>query len=165
MDTMAAIKYKLSAVLVLSLAAVGCQSSPAPTAVRYDNGRFMDVWGTYTRCLSTDDAQSAALYSGKLHEMSQTQAPRSSLDDFLPTQFKHVITQPSSRMAVDVQAMAASCSLHTGTLALTTGNHDLAQHQFTQILHSYPQPDYAYYAEQARELLTQLKLALQASLR
>ena len=164
MEAMADSKFKLFAVVVISLAAVGCQSSPINTSVRYDNVRFMDVWSTYTQCLSSGDTQSAALYSAKLHDVSQRQANQSPWENFLPAQLKNVIAQPSSRLAVDVHAMAASCSLHTGTLALTAGEHDLARNQFTQILNSHTQSDYSYYAAQARERLSHLELALQASL-
>ena len=162
---MADLKFKFFAIMVISLAAVGCQSSPVSTSVRYDNVRFMDVWSTYTRCLSTVESQSAALYSAKLYSVSQTQTNRSPLEHFLPAQFKNVITPPSSRLAVDVQAMAASCSLHTGTLALTAGEPDLARNQFIQVLNSHTQSDYSYYAAQARARLAELELTLQASLR
>jgi hypothetical protein len=151
--------------MVLSLAAVSCQSSPVSTSVRYDNVRFMDVWSTYTSCLSTVNRQSAALYSAKLYSVSQTQTNRSPLENFLPAQLKNIITSPSSRLAVDIQAMAASCSLHTGTLALTAGESDLARTQFIQVLNSYTQSDYSYYAAQARARLSELELTLQASLR
>jgi len=164
-DTMADLKFKFFAVVLISLAAVGCQSSPVNTSVRYDNVSFMDVWSTYTRCLSTVDSQSAALYSAKLYSVSQTQTNRSPLENFLPAQFKNVITPPSSRLAVDVQAMAASCSLHTGTLALRAGEPDLARNQFIQVLNSHTQSDYSYYAAQARARLSELELTLQASLR
>lgn len=156
---------KLFGVMVIGLALVGCQSSPVSTSVRYDNVRFMDLWSTYTGCLSTQDTSSAALYSAKLYEVSLAQAKKSSFENYLLTPFKTVITQPSSRLAVDVQAMAAACSLHTGTLALTAGAYDLARNQFTQILNTHSQSDYSYYVEQARARLSELELTLQASLR
>ncbi|MBI4000204.1 MAG: hypothetical protein HY348_00265 [Nitrospira defluvii] len=165
MDAMKELRFGLFGILITSLAAVGCQSSPASTSVRYDNVRFMDVWSTYTHCLSTEETQSAMLDSTKLHEVSQTQANQSLLENFLPAQFKNMVTQPSSRLAVDVHAMAASCSLHAGALALAVGEHDLARNQFRQILNSHPQSDYSYYAAQARARLSHLELTLQAALR
>lgn len=162
---MANLKFKLFAVLAISLSMVGCQSNPANTSVRYDNVGFMDVWNTYTYCLSTTDSQSAARYSVKLHDVNQAQTNRSSLDNFLPVPFKEVISQPTPRLAVDVSAMAASCGLHTGTLALRAGEYDLARERFTQVLRLHTQSDYSYYAAQARARLYDLELTLQVSLR
>jgi hypothetical protein len=162
---MATLKFKFFAVFAVCLAVVGCQSSPTSTSVRYDNVGFMDVWNTYTHCLSTNDSQSAVRHSTKLHDVNETQINRLPPDNFLLAQFKQVISQPATRLAVDVSAMAASCGLHTGTLALTAGEYDLARSQFTQILTRHIQSDYPYYATQARARLSDLELALQASLR
>ena len=51
------IRAGIFAILVAALSVVGCQSNPATTSVRYDNVRFMDVWSTYTHCLSSDQTQ------------------------------------------------------------------------------------------------------------
>ena len=165
MDTRKELRLGLFTILITTFSAVGCQSSTAGTSVRYDNVSFMDVWTTYTHCLSTKEAQAAILDSTKLHEVSQTQENKSPLETFVPTQFKSMVAQPSSRLAVDIHAMAAACSLHTGTLALSVGEHDLARIQFRQILNSHTQSDYSYYAEQARARLSHLEQNLQASLR
>jgi hypothetical protein len=159
------IRAGIFAILVASLSVVGCQSNPATTPVRYDNVRFMDVWSTYTHCLSSDQTQSALLDSHKLREVSQAQALRSPLEDFLPTKLKSMVTQPTSRLAVDVHAMAAACSLHAGNLAVAVGEHDLARNEFRQVLENQTQSDYSYYASQARERLSYLDLTLQAALR
>ena len=159
------IRAGIFAILVASLSLVGCQSNPATTSVRYDNVRFMDVWSTYTHCLSSDQTQSALLDSHKLREVSQSQALRSPLDDFLPTKLKSMVTQPAARLAVDVHAMAAACSLHAGNLAVAVGEHDLARNEFRQVLENQTQSDYSYYASQARERLSYLDLTLQAALR
>ena len=159
------IRVGIFAILVAALSVVGCQSNPATTSVRYDNVRFMDVWSTYTHCLSSDQTQSALLDSHKLREVSQSQALRSPLDDFLPTKLKSMVTQPAARLAVDVHAMAAACSLHAGNLAVADGEHDLARNEFRQVLENQTQSDYSYYASQARERLSYLDLTLQAALR
>lgn len=159
------IRVGIFAILVAALSVVGCQSNPATTSVRYDDVRFMDVWSTYTHCLSSDQTQSALLDSHKLREVSQSQALRSPLDDFLPTKLKSMVTQPAARLAVDVHAMAAACSLHAGNLAVAVGEHDLARNEFRQVLENQTQSDYSYYASQARERLSYLDLTLQAALR
>lgn len=151
--------------LVMALFAVGCQSNPALTPVRYDNVRFMDVWSTYTHCLSAEDSQLALQDSTKLRDVSRAQTTRSSLDTILPAGLKNMVSQPASRLAVDVHAMAASCSLHAGNLAMSSGDLDVARNQFREVLHGHAESDYAYYTTQARERLTQLELTLQAALR
>jgi hypothetical protein len=105
------------------------------------------------------------LDSSKLREVSRIQTTRSSLETILPTSLKNMVTQPGSRLAVDVHAMAAACSLHAGDLALSAGEPDLARDQFREVLHSHTESDYSYYTAQARERLTQLELTLQAALR
>lgn len=164
MDTVRKVTLGLFAIVITVFAAVGCQSTPAGISVRYDNVRFMDVWNTYSHCLSTEEFQSAVLDSTKLQEVSQIQASSSGPENFLPAQFKNLIDQSSSRQAVDVHAMAASCSLHAGTLAFSAGEHDLARNQFSQILNSPTQSGYSYYAAQARARLAHLELTLQAFL-
>ena len=159
------IRIGIFAVLVTALSVIGCQSNPAVTSVRYDNVRFMDVWSTYTHCLSSDQTQTALFDSHKLREISQAQAHRPPLENFLPTKLKSMVAQPASRLAVDVHAMAAACSLHAGNLAVSVGEHDLARNEFRQVLENQTQSDYSYYASQARERLSYLDLTLQATLR
>lgn len=165
MDVMRKQRFGFCTILIASLAVVGCQSGPPSTSVRYDNVRFMDIWTTYTHCLSSTEVQSSLLDSTKLQAMSQNQVSRSSQDTFLPRQFKNLVVPPSSRLAVDVHAMAAACSLYTGTLAQSVGEHDLARNQFRQILDSPVQADYSYYAAQAQNRLSYLEQTLQTALR
>ena len=168
MDALRQFTYKIFtifALMVLSVAEISCLSGPAGTSVRYDNVQFMDLCGTYTRCVSTEDIASAALDSARLQAVSEDQVTKSPVEEFFPAPFKHVIAQPSSRLAVDVHAMAASCNLHTGILALSFQEHDLARKQFMQILNSPTQSEYSYYATQALTGLSHLELTLQASLR
>lgn len=155
----------LIGMLVLAVTTVGCQSSPTTPPVRYDNVRFMDVWSTYTHCLSTGETQAALLDANKLREVSQAQLPRSPLDNLLPTKLRSMVSQPASRLAVDVRAMAASCSLRAGDLAMSAGESDLARDQFRDVLQNHAESDYSYYTAQARERLSHLELTLQAALR
>jgi len=159
------LKLSLFAVMFTALLGVGCQSNHAATSVRYDNFKFMDLWNTYMHCLSAQQIQPAVLDSTRLHEVSQSQAHSSKLNPFLPIQLKSIMAQPSSRLAVDVQAMAASCSLHIANLAVSVGEHDLARNQFQRILVDHTQSDHSYYATQARTRLSDLERNLQASLR
>jgi hypothetical protein len=51
--------------------------------------------------------------------------------------------------------MAAACAVHTGNLALSQGERELATELFSLVIQRYPEPDYAYYVAQARAGLTQ----------
>ncbi len=151
--------------LAMTVATVGCQSSPSATPVRYDNVRFMDVWSTYTHCLSTGETQAALLDANKLREVSLVRLPQSTLDSLLPKKLKSMVSEPASRLAVDVRAMAASCSLHAGDLAMSAGEPDVAMDQFRDVLQDHGGADYSYYTTQAKERLSHLALTLQAALR
>jgi len=151
--------------LVIIALLAGCQSNPALRSVRYDNVRFMDVWSTYTHCLSAEDSRAALQDSTKLHEVSRAQRDGSPLDTMLPAGLRNMVSQPASRLAVDVHAMAASCGLRAGDLAMSAGEFDEARNQFREVLHGHAESEYAYYTDQARERLTHLDLTLQAALR
>lgn len=151
--------------LVVMAILAGCQSNQALTSVRYDNVRFMDVWSTYTHCLSVEDSRAALQDSTKLHEVSRAQRAGSPLDTILPAGLRTMVSQPASRLAVDVHAMAASCGLRAGDLAMSAGELDEARKQFREVLHGHTESEYAYYTAQARERLTHLDVTLQASLR
>ncbi len=157
----------LSLILVslLMVVTVGCQSTVPSQSVRYNNVRFMDLWNTYTHCLAVDRPQLATLDASKLHEVSESQSYQVSIHDFVPNQFRKNLSQLSPRLAVDLHAMAAACSLHAGNLAASTGDLDLARAQFNQILSSQNQSQHPFYSEQARARLAALELSFQASLR
>ncbi|MBS0171920.1 MAG: hypothetical protein JSR62_16350 [Nitrospira sp.] len=155
----------LVGMLAMAMTAIGCQSNPTTTSVRYDNVRFMDVWSTYTHCLSTSEIQAALLDANKLRQVSQAQPTQSPLNNLLPAKLRSMVSQPASRLAVDVRAMAASCGLHAGDVAMSAGESDLAMDQFRDVLQSHAGSDYSYYTAQARERLSQLELTLQAALR
>jgi hypothetical protein len=125
----------------------------------------MDVWSTYTHCLSAEETRVALQDSTKLRDVSRAQTTRSPFETLLPAGLKNMVSQPASRLAVDVHAMAASCSLHAGNLAMSAGEFDVARSLFREVLHGHAESDYAYYTTQARERLTQLELTLQAALR
>jgi hypothetical protein len=76
----------------------------------------------------------------------------------LPKKLEGYVSQPTTRLAVDVKAMAAACSIRTGQLALDAGHLDLARNLFKTVL-SYPQSeDYEYYSSQAQTLLAELEM-------
>jgi hypothetical protein len=61
---------------------------------------------------------------------------------------------PSARLAVDVKAMSAACSLRAGQAAVEARRFDVAKQLLSGILEYRPQSDYAFYAGQAKALLS-----------
>ena len=153
------------AIVASSLFVVACQSTPQSASSRYNNGAFKDLWSTYTHCLAADQLQAASIDSMKLHRVSVNASDQTSFQALVPTTLRKNLTQPSPRLAVDLHAMAASCGLHTGSLAAAIGEFEIARSQFRQVLTSDAQGQDSYYADQARTRLADLELALQASAR
>ncbi|MBX3237343.1 MAG: hypothetical protein KF814_14440 [Nitrospiraceae bacterium] len=158
-------RHQILAIVAGSLLVSACQSAPQATSNRYNNGAFMDLWGTYTHCLATDQFLTANLDSTKLRGVSANASAQTTLETLVPTALRKHLTQSSPRLAVDLHAMAASCSLHTGTLAASVGEFDVARAQFRQVVAAEGQGQTRYYVDLARTKLAELELALQASAR
>jgi hypothetical protein len=142
-------------VLILSLACLAaCQGKGNVRQEGLDNAEFMDAWQTYTRCISSSDLNTTQLDSLRLRTISQVETGS--------PPFKAHVT--NSRLAVDLRAMSASCTLHAGDIAAISGRDDTARDMFNAVLDEYSAPLYAYYAEQARARLVRLGTGLQASL-
>ncbi|MBL8072819.1 MAG: hypothetical protein JNL29_00525 [Nitrospira sp.] len=80
----------------------------------------------------------------------------------LPNQIAHLVSTPTSRVAVDVEAMTSACALHTGELAFTQGYLDVARDLFTSIIRLHEGQN-SYYAVRAKTLLAKLEQGLTIS--
>ena len=118
-----------------------------------DNAEFMNMWQTYTRCVTSFDLDSTQQDSFHLRTMTY-------IGDRSGESKPHF-----RRIAVDVKAMSASCTLHAGDIAVTNGRNDTARDMFNAVLNEHAEPLYGYYIEQARARLIKLGTGLQASLR
>jgi hypothetical protein len=132
----------------------GCQTGkgPAPSST------FMNLWTTYDHCQSSVDLDTMRADARRLNDAAQT--PTGGHDDPIGPLLRPIerwITPSVPRLAADPRAMAAACALHTGQAALTVGRSDLAAEMFTTVIRTYPQASYAYYVDQARWGLIQLK--------
>jgi hypothetical protein len=79
----------------------------------------------------------------------------------LPKAIQRWVSEPPSRLAVDVKSMAAACTLYTGQAALSAGRNDLADQMFQAVLHNPTSS--SYYIQQARAGLAQAIMGAQAS--
>jgi len=74
----------------------------------------------------------------------------------LPSQLERLVSSPPSRLAVDVPAMMAACSIHTGELALRKGSVEVAHNAFSSVL-TLGDNVSPYYIRQAKRFLTELE--------
>lgn len=150
--------YLVLASILISVA--GCQTAqPVKTAV-IDNGSFMSLWDTYSRCqanASVDQLREDALTLTNAANHSLTQ------EAFvlpLPGKLEKLVSAPAARFAVDLKAMAAACSLRAGSAAVQAGKLDVAKDLLQAVLNYQPQSEYAYYTLQAKTLLSDLQINL-----
>ena len=139
--------------------ASGCQTSHSTDAVVLDNSKFMSLWQTYSDCKLASDFNRANTGMKQLSSAAVLDQQNNGYNGFvlpLPTQLERLVSNPANRLAVDIHAMTAACSLHTGQLALHEGHVDEARHAFTSIL-TLSQNLSPYYILQAKRFLTELE--------
>lgn len=151
----------LCLLLVSVLVAVsGFQAGQSAQAAAIDNGSFMRLWNSYSRCQATTDID-------QLREdvLTLTNAANRSLtqEGFvlpLPGKLEQIVLTPAARFAVDIKAMAAACSLRAASAAVEAGKLDVAKDLLRTILNYQPQSEYAYYTLQAKALLSELETSV-----
>ena len=135
--------------------ASGCQTNPSQQSA-LDNTGFMSLWETYGNCKAASDLNQASLDMKRLSAAAQFRDGSEGFVLPLPTELEGLVTNPTSRFAVDVRDMTAACSLHTGQLALQQGRPDLARDLFASVVALHQQVS-SYYVLQAKIFLTQLE--------
>ncbi|NOU09312.1 MAG: hypothetical protein HOO98_04735 [Nitrospira sp.] len=73
----------------------------------------------------------------------------------LPTHLERLVANPTSRVAVDVEAMVAACALHTGELAFNQGQIDIARDLLVSVIKLHKEES-SYYVLKAKTLLAKL---------
>jgi hypothetical protein len=117
-------------ILTGMLLLTGCQALVQPVDQAAREQAFDRSWGFYQDCRSADLATILA------------RTP----------QWERLASAPSQkpvRQSVDRRALAAACAVHTGNLALSQGERELAVEFFSLVIERYPDPDYAYYVARA----------------
>lgn len=140
----------------LLISVAGFLTGQPVQAAPIDNGNFMSLWKSYSHCQSTTEIDLL-----KEDALTLTNAANGSLtqENFilpLPSKIEQLVTTPAARFAVDVKAMAAACSLRAGSAAVEAKKLALAKDLLQPILSYQPQSEYAYYALQAKALLSEL---------
>jgi hypothetical protein len=144
-------------VVSILISVAGLQTSQPAHAAAIDNGSFMSLWSTYSRCQATTDLDQL-----RENALTLTSAANRSLtqEGFvlpLPSKLEQFVSTPAARFAVDVKAMAAACSLRAGSAAVEAGKLGMAQDLLQPILSYQSQSEYAYYALQAKALLSEIE--------
>jgi hypothetical protein len=139
------------------ISVAGVQTSQPAQAAAIDNGSFMSLWRTYSHCQTTTNIDQL-----RENALALTSAANRSLteDAFvlpLPGKLEKLVSTPVARVAVDVKAMAAACSLRASSAAVEAGKLDMAKDLLHSILSYQPQSEYAYYALQAKALLSEIE--------
>ena len=140
-----------------ALMVVGCQSAQPIKPSATDNGSFMGLWSVYSNCQSTTDFEQMKHDAAVLSTSAKRSVSRDSFVLPLPGKLERLVTTPSARLAVDVKAMSAACSLRAGQAAVDARRFDTAKELLQGILEYQPQSDYAFYAVQAKALLSELE--------
>ena len=131
----------------------GCTTGPSSQLAELKNNGFMSLWNTYADCKSTSDLAQATSDLTQLRSASQEMSEGFILP--LPTHLERLVANPTSRVAVDVEAMAAACALHTGELAFNQGQTDVARDLLVSVIKLHKE-ERSYYVLKAKTLLAKL---------
>lgn len=142
------------------ISAAGCQTGLPVKPAAADNGSFMNLWSTYSHCQSTSDLDQLRETALTLTNAADRSLVHGAFVLPLPDKLERLVSTPAARLAVDVKAMAAACSLRAGFAAVEAGKPDLAKDLLQTIVRYQPQSEYAYYTAQAKSLLSELETNL-----
>jgi hypothetical protein len=141
----------------------GCTSSPSTQISESGNSGFMSLWNTYADCRSTSDFVQAESDLEQLRSAHVQEA--GGYEGFvlpLPARIERLVSNPASRVAVDVEAMVSACALHAGELALDQGHIDIARDLFVSVI-TLHDGENSYYVLKARNLLGRLGQGINVS--
>lgn len=147
-------------VMILSTA---CTSGLSTQVSESRNSGFMSLWNTYADCKSTSDLGQAV---SDLEQLRSASGQRPVADEGfvlpLPTRLERLVSNPASRVAVDVGAMVSACALHAGELALDQGDIDIARDFFVSVITLHKEEN-SYYVLKAKTLLGKLGQGINVS--
>jgi len=122
-----------------------------------DNGSIMSLWTTYSQCQATTDLNQLIEASSTLTNAANRSLTEESFVLPLPGKLEQFVSAPAARVAVDVKAMAAACTLRAGSAAVAAGKIEVAKDLLKTVLNYQPQSEYSYYVLQATSLLSELE--------
>jgi hypothetical protein len=150
-------KNHLLLLATISFLAAGCQSGPPMKQTPVDNGTFMRLWDTYSDCQNTADFEQLKQDTVVLSAAAKRSLSQDAFVLPLPEKLQQFVAMPPARLAVDLKAMSAACSLRAGQVAFETQRFDIARELLKGILEYHPQSEYTYYSLQAKAILLELE--------
>ena len=138
----------------------GCQTGQPVKTAAIDNGSFMSLWSAYSHCQASTDIDQLRGNALTLTNAANRSITQKSFVLPLPGKLEQFVSTPAARFAVDVKAMAAACSLRAGSAAVEAGQLDIAKDLLQTVLSYQPQSEYAYYALQAKALLSEIETSV-----
>ena len=148
--------FRLMLVGIL-VSVAGFQAGQPVQAAAIDNGSFMSLWSSYSHCQATTDIDQLREDALTLTNAANRSLTREGFVLPLPGQLEKFVSTPAARFAVDVKAMAAACTLRAGSAAVVAGKLDIAKDLLQTVLSYQPQSEYAYYALQAKAMLSEIE--------
>ncbi len=143
--------------MTILVSVAGFQTGQPVQAAAIDNGSFMSLWSTYSRCQATTDIDQLREDALTLTDVANRSLTQESFVLPLPGKLEKYVSTPAARFSVDVKAMAAACSLRAGSAAVEAGKLDVAKDLLQSVLSYQPQSEYAYYTLLAKALLSKLE--------
>ena len=144
-------------IVSILISVAGFQPSQPAHAAAIDNGSFMSLWSTYSHCQAATDLDQLSENALTLTNAADRSLTQEGFILPLPGKLEQLVSTPAARLAVDVKAMAAACSLRAGSAAVEAGKLSLAKDLLETVLSYQPQSEYAYYTLQAKTLLSKLE--------
>ncbi len=140
----------------------GCTTTPSSQTSEAWDSSFNSLWSAYGDCKSTSDLAKATADLDQLRSADYREQGKDGFILPLPSRIAHLVSTPTSRVAVDVGAMTSACALHTGELAFNQGYLDVARDLFVSIIKLHEGQN-SYYAVKAKTLLAKLEQGLTLS--
>jgi hypothetical protein len=141
-------------VCLFLLLLTGCQGLPrldqwetvAPPSV-------MPLWERYQQCL---DATEPATLLQLVEQFEQVMLTGPEPPTWMRSWNLHVMRQPL-RTAVDPQALGAACTIRTALVLAERNRVSEARALYEHVVSRYPEREWTYYREQAKEALASLQ--------
>jgi hypothetical protein len=137
----------LIAIACTAMLVSACHTAPPQDDARHAQGRFMNLWLTYSHCRTTDDLKELLSDASRLNRGAV--APERPVPSLLKP-VKEYMSPPAVRMAADPRDMAQACSLKAADAALAAGWTEVAIALYKSLIPGDgDESPSSYYARQA----------------
>jgi hypothetical protein len=114
----------------------------------------MSLWELYRDCRESHDVEAALSAARELKQSADNMQVVPASD--LPGGLDGFVRKQPIRTTVDPKAMAASCTLQAAKASLDAGRREEAQQLLQAVMRNYPESEYAFYVEQAKDWMRDL---------